>query len=1644
MNYGVHNNMALINANGRLKVNTGNRAKSSEKLSTGYRINRSADDAAGLAISEKMRSQIRALDRGTLNGQEGVSWVQTGDGALEEVHALLQRMRELTIQSLNDTNTEEDRAACQAEFDALQSEIDRITGTTQFNTQNIFDEHELPYYQCEGNAVWPQYKQHVIGSNNNDLTIKYRETATGVVNEVSFTVPAGTYTTQELIDEMDDAIIANGLDEKGIMFEYTEAGTCNLNLEGGEMIDAVGGGLSYLLYEMYTGGGFGALVGTTIFTNEYVTLEISNQNDTLSFDIESFDGSKEHVDIQIPPGYYTKQQLIDYLNNALTGTDVTATEYGTGIKLAGKNSIVTGFKGNMFKIDDTGKVYHSVFYDNVKYGSVKMEPASFVGGAVKPTTAVSEEFANYEIDASNNQLTFQPNGAASATTLTIPDGSYSPADMVDILNQFFNTNQLELNAELYPSSGDYVGIKITSLVEGITSEIGLDTTSSAYDTLFRIREYNNITPKATVYQETQKNTSATVTGAKELSDSNVPLTITAGVNDSFLMTVKDESSGTAVETTYTITVDAKSYSSATELMDNINLKLDAALGADAGRVRATLDGSKIRLYSIAGNGITSVKVAAATNADSSTNEGYNDIFVKREVTYISSSVGGTGTSTTPPSVTLTDVDLAGTSFTSSNNSLDITVNGETHTVTFPTGNLTQDEIENAIETQIPETEEMVDNKFTSVSDSGSIDSNNFDVSDSGATNVYTRSYSDTGSSDEVEGKPGIYTNNEAASITTDYAVPSYMEITDDCNKIQLKFLTTGTASTITLTNGVYTQAALVKEIQKQIDTTFGTGYGSGTVSLNSSGKLVITARLNQGNAGDGPGAGTCVECGTSTSSFLKKLHTVEDAATVKKSEKLQTSIKIDSTCNTMSFTYKDETGTHNVSLTLSDGTYNQAGIVAEINKQLAAGGHEVTATLDNGGLRLTTNDVGNDTYIRYAYASGGTSVNALYGEETTTPATVTVALDTLDAIKIDDSSNQFKISVNGTSHTLTLDNKDSYTRDEFVTMLNQKFADAGIGLTAELDGNRLKYTTTAEGSSAKVSISYDASANSAMRAIYGQEKIIHPGVDAEFDANGDLVLTSTQNGGSISVKPTADSPILPPEEKVTLYQPYAAAGYTSKNHSYIQGVAFASGTTTVTIDEWNNDLQFTYYDGSNKTINIDIPEKEYTFAELQSYLQSQLDDATTGVGAGELTVTVTEKGVRIETVATGADEYMVRNSFSGGFYNKVLCKATHSTSTQKVTNKNGTQDDTLAYTIGRKDIRDAETLIRAGINDVLSLDFTYPNQTVKLSMKLDAGTYGSGDLVKALQEKLDEQLDAIGLEPGTIEVGIGGVNSGVSGSNDNNALVFKLSTSVKLPADGTYIIDGVSGNAAFSIFYQTEGELEPAYISGSKDITEGVTIKPGETDLSFVVDGTDSYTISLPEKDYTAQELIDEMNAQLGASGAPVIAEAYGNTVRLVYATMGEHRISDVSGSAKEEVFFQENGETGDRTGVMIQLSNNKGNALEIDRPIVNTSYLGINSVAITRPKYANKALVRLDGAIDRVSEIRSHYGSMQNRLEHSIMNNENTSENTQAAESRIRDTDMAEEMVSQAKYNILQQVTESMMAQAKVSAEGILRLLQI
>ncbi len=1607
----ISNNLMAMNANRMLGITKKKNEESVMKLSSGYRINYAADDAAGLAISEKMRRLIRGLNQGTRNAEDGVSWTQIGDGALTEAQDILHRMTELTVHALNGTNTDDDRMALELEFEQLQSELDRIGKTTQFNEIPIFEEHEVPYYQCEGSAQWDPQQIHVVTAGENDLTFEYRVGENDAPQTVTVTVPQGEYTTQELVDEIESALSALNLEPEQLVLELTQYGYCNANIEKGAAIDKVSGGLSYLVYDMYKGGSFGALIGTTKFPDEYAPLEIvAGQNDSITFDIEGFDGSSQTKSITLPQGNYTRSQLIDLLNNQLSDTSVKATAYGTGIKLSSDDAIVTGFKGNMFKIDGS-PVYNSVFYDNVKYGNVVQTPAVFTGGYVLPINAKDEEHQYYVIDGANkgnNQLTLQPNGAASPVTITIPDGKYTAAQMATQLNTLFAAQSLELTASRI-TSGGFDGLKITSKVEGLDSQVHIDSSSSAYNTLFITREYNQYGNAVNPVNETTADREAAFNGTRDLTAlSTTALDIVAGVNDSFKVSIDGAE--------YTITLTAKTYSSAQAVVDEINEQLNgsSALTGYKGKVEASLSTTnRVILKGIAGQGVVNLSAQEITG-----NKGFDAIFQGYNSRTTTPTASGTG------SVTL-NTPFDG-NIDSSESSMTIKVDGINYPVTLPTGNVTQDDIKTAIETAIPPRTEIVNNEFATVTADGTNGDSNFSKVATGTESTTSWSDNASGYSVKKEGEAG-YSVSEAAVLTLGPQLKDSMTVDSSNNGIALTL--NGVTKTITLDNGTYNPASLKTHLQQKIDDAFGTGMGGAIVSL--SGKtLTLTSRLPQGQ----DGSKTNISCSTATSSFLKELNTTREPAEWVSNKALASGITIDADTQTFSFTYKENGNVQNITLNLTPGTYSQSSIVSEINTQLAKTGTGITADLDGGKLTLTSEAVGDEVSISYSTTAGGSSAEALFGPLTTPgPADILVNLKTEDSIKIETGvSDTFTIKVNGTDKTVTLD-AGTYDRNSFVAMLNQKFTAANVGVEAYVSGTKLGYKTVDKGTSASVGMSYSGGGNS-MKAIYGTTPKEYSGVEVSFDANGYMTLSTTNGGSSISVSATNGGAFQQAEITYTAIPTSSTTGYHSTQNSYIDGVSLNGD---VTIDEWNNNLNFTFKDnGTNKSVAIEVPQNTYTQAELETKLQELVDAS---VGADKITVTVDANGVRMEAVNTGSLNQF--SNFSGDFYYKVICSCTEKSVAQTATDKDGTQTVDAAFTVGRKNVKDKTTVIRQGISDELSLDLTYGNTTHTISVTLDAGEYTADALKAHLQEKLNEQLAAMGMEENLIEVGVGDVKTNVVGANDDKALNFKLSKTVQAPEEGQFIIDGVSGNAAFEIFYQTDGEMIPAYIRGNKDVTEGVTMEAGKNDLSFKVDGV-PYSITIPEGDYTADELLTAVNDALTASGAPVIAELDDGRLKLSHKKMGEHEITDVSGGAKKEIFFAENGELESPEPRNIVLSSEKDDKIALNRHVFNTVSLGINSCCISRPKYAEKALERLKEANRIISNIRSDFGSTQNRIEHAINNNQNKEENLQSAESVIRDTDMAKEMMAQANHNIILQAGQAMLAQANQSQNGVLTLL--
>ena len=224
----VQHNMQAANANRMLNVTTGQQAKSTEKLSSGYRINRAADDAAGLTISEKMRKQIRGLDQASTNAQDGVSSVQTAEGALTEVHSMLQRMNELATQAANGTNSKDsDRQAIQDEIDQLTTEIDRVSETTKFN--------ETYLLKGEAGTKTINMKAHDAGlkgtlTDNGDGTATFVMDTLNAGDKVSiggknYTIGATTNDTNALIDKAATTGKEKDITINGKLYKYIKGVT---------------------------------------------------------------------------------------------------------------------------------------------------------------------------------------------------------------------------------------------------------------------------------------------------------------------------------------------------------------------------------------------------------------------------------------------------------------------------------------------------------------------------------------------------------------------------------------------------------------------------------------------------------------------------------------------------------------------------------------------------------------------------------------------------------------------------------------------------------------------------------------------------------------------------------------------------------------------------------------------------------------------------------------------------------------------------------------------------------------------------------------------------------------------------------------------------------------------------------------------------------------------------------------------------------------------------------------------------------------------------------------------------------------------------------------------------------------------------
>ena len=395
----VQHNMQAANANRMLNITTSAQSKSTEKLSSGYRINRAADDAAGLTISEKMRKQIKGLDRASTNAEDGVSAVQTAEGALTEVHSMLQRMNELATQSANGTNSSTDRKAIQDEIDQLTTEIDRVSETTKFNETYLLKgdgadkAHNVNAHDAGIDGVTLTDKGDTV-----DVTLKTLNAGDKV------SIAGKNYTIGATADDGEAAF------KKGLGHDTPAAGdTATLN------------GVEYKYYAAIAanGGNKGTAAGwysvdpstldnttsavtaekeTTAFYAEGATTKVGNQSFTVMKGAD--DGIDDNDSSIITAKKAYQLETAEILKASNIGTDTAATADKNTTDLADATNKFTLTKGKVNYNDALSFNLHvGADADMTNKITVNIDSMNSAGLGIKGIKADTEQDATYAIDA---------------------------------------------------------------------------------------------------------------------------------------------------------------------------------------------------------------------------------------------------------------------------------------------------------------------------------------------------------------------------------------------------------------------------------------------------------------------------------------------------------------------------------------------------------------------------------------------------------------------------------------------------------------------------------------------------------------------------------------------------------------------------------------------------------------------------------------------------------------------------------------------------------------------------------------------------------------------------------------------------------------------------------------------------------------------------------------------------------------------------------------------------------------------------------------------------------------------------------------------------------------------------------------------
>jgi len=411
--------MNALNAHRQMAGNTATAGKSMEKLSSGLRINRAGDDAAGLAISEKMRGQIRGLDQASRNAQDGISMIQTAEGGLNETHSILQRMRELAVQSSTDTNVATDRNAIQDEMNQLTQEIDRIANNTEFNTQKLLDGSFSGKFQ--------------IGSNTNQdmsLAIGKMDTANlGLTSSVTIekgsvvagsTLKDGTYKVSggNLFDANKNNVGKVSTDNKLYVGATAVLSGAKDKFEAGSLINISNSGKNFEVKGTVTGDalkmapGSYETKGSNIVKDNMIVGKVSTNN---TFVLDQKDGTKLIVDateLGVSTNAMTSGQTF-----SINGSDVSSRDTAAG------------------SISSINTAIETVSKERSKLGAVQNRLEHTINNlSVSSENLTAAESRVRDVDMAKEMMTFSKNNIlAQAAQAMLAQANQQPQGVLQLL-----------------------------------------------------------------------------------------------------------------------------------------------------------------------------------------------------------------------------------------------------------------------------------------------------------------------------------------------------------------------------------------------------------------------------------------------------------------------------------------------------------------------------------------------------------------------------------------------------------------------------------------------------------------------------------------------------------------------------------------------------------------------------------------------------------------------------------------------------------------------------------------------------------------------------------------------------------------------------------------------------------------------------------------------------------------------------------------------------------------------------------------------------------------------------------------------------------------------------------------------------------